>query len=91
MQLATETKPQVRRDRLLRLPCVEAATGCKKSTIYLLMSRKEFPPCVRITPRMVAWPESLVLQWVQDRIAGVQASATAAATAADTKSAGSAQ
>jgi prophage regulatory protein len=54
---------------------VEAATGCKKSTIYLLIARKEFPPCVRITPRMVAWPESLVLQWVQDRIAGVQASA----------------
>lgn len=91
MQLATETKPQVRRDRLLRLPDVETATGCKKSTIYLLMSRKEFPPCVRITPRMVAWSEALVLQWVQDRIAGVQASAQGAAVCADASAEGGAR
>lgn len=68
MQLTTETRPQVRRDRLLRLPDVEATTGLKKSTIYLLMKRKEFVPCVQVTARCVAWPESRVLQWVQDRI-----------------------
>lgn len=68
MHLATENRPQVRRDRLLRLPDVEAATGLKKSTIYLLMKRSAFPNCVQITPRCVAWPESAVLQWVQDRI-----------------------
>ena len=70
MQLITDTRPQVRRDRLLRLPDVEAASGLKKSTVYLLMKRGEFPRCVRVTPRCVAWPESKVLQWVQDRIAG---------------------
>lgn len=69
MQLVNETRPQVRRDRLLRLPDVESATGLKKSTIYLLMKRKEFVPCVQVTSRCVAWPESRVLQWVQDRIA----------------------
>lgn len=69
MQLVDETRPQVRRDRLLRLPDVEAATGLKKSTIYLLMKRQAFVPCVRVTARCVAWPESRVLQWVQDRIA----------------------
>jgi prophage regulatory protein len=69
MHLAAETRPQVRRDRLLRLPEVEAATGLKKSTIYLLMKRKAFVPCVQVTTRCVAWPESRVLQWVQDRIA----------------------
>ena len=69
MQLVNETRPQVRRDRLLRLPEVEAATGLKKSTIYLLMKRREFVPCVQVTARCVAWPESRVLQWVQDRIA----------------------
>ncbi len=69
MQLVNETRPQVRRDRLLRLPEVETATGLKKSTIYLLMKRKEFVPCVQVTARCVAWPESRVLQWVQDRIA----------------------
>lgn len=69
MQLATETRTQVRRDKLLRLPDVEAATGLKKSTIYLLMKRGQFPQCVQVTARCVAWPESRVLQYVQDRIA----------------------
>jgi len=68
VHLASETRPQVKRDRLLRLPDVETATGLKKSTLYLLMKRGEFPRCVQVTPRCVAWPESAVLQWVQDRI-----------------------
>ena len=79
MQLVTETRPQVRRDRLLRLPEVEAVTGCKKSTIYLLMKRREFVPCVHVSARMVAWPESAVLQWVHDRNAESAAAATAPA------------
>lgn len=69
MHIVSEVRPQVHRDRLLRLPDVEAATGLKKSTIYLLMKRGEFVPCVQVTARCVAWPESRVLQWVQDRIA----------------------
>ncbi|URI11424.1 AlpA family transcriptional regulator [Aquincola tertiaricarbonis] len=73
MQLATVNRPQIPRDRLIRLPEVERVTGCKKSTIYLLMKRGEFPRCVQITPRMVAWPESAVLQFVQDRIAAAAA------------------
>lgn len=68
MQPANQTRLQVSRDRLLRLPEVEAATGLKKSTVYLLMSRGTFPRCVQLTVRCVAWPESHVLQWVQDRI-----------------------
>lgn len=69
MHLVSETRPPVKRDRLLRLPDVEAATSVRKSTIYALMKRGEFPRCVQVTPRCVAWPESAVLQWVQDRIA----------------------
>ena len=72
MQVVYAAKPIVPRDRLLRLPDVEAATGCKKSTIYKLMKEGKFPPCVRITARMAAWPESAVLAWVQARIAGAQ-------------------
>lgn len=62
-------RPVIPRDRLLRLPEVEAITGVKKSTIYLLMRQGKFPGCVRLTDRMTAWPETAVLQWVQDRIA----------------------
>lgn len=44
-------------------------TGCKKSTIYSMLAQKRFPKPVRLSSRMVAWPETAVLQWVQDRIA----------------------
>lgn len=79
MHLATENRPQVRRDRLLRMPDVETATGLKKSTLYLLMKRGEFPRCVQVTARCVAWQESAVLQWVQDRIASASGQQAAAA------------
>jgi prophage regulatory protein len=71
MQLVHESRPQVRRDRFLRLPEVEAVTGLKKSTIYLLMKRGggDFPRCVQITSRCVAWNEAAVFQWIQDKIA----------------------
>ncbi|WP_374258990.1 helix-turn-helix transcriptional regulator [Aquabacterium sp.] len=56
------------RDRLLRLPEVEALVGIRKSSIYVLMKQGKFPPCVHVTSRLSAWPESAVYQWVQDRI-----------------------
>lgn len=73
MQVVHSVRAVVPRDRLLRLPDVEAATGCKKSTIYKLMKEGGFPRCVYVTSRMVAWPESAVLSWVQARIEGAQA------------------
>ena len=60
----------VPRDRLLRLPQVIETTGCQKSTIYGLMKVGKFPKSIAITRRMSAWPETAVLQWVQDRING---------------------
>ena len=68
MQLVHSTPPAPPRDRLIRLPAVEQTAGIKKSTIYQLMRKKKFPPCVRITRRLSAWPESAVLNWVQQRI-----------------------
>lgn len=65
---ALAARPLIPRDRLLRLPEVEAIAGIKKSTIYTLMRDGKFPQCIAITGRMVAWPETAVLQWVQDRI-----------------------
>ena len=70
MQVVHSARPAVPRDRLLRLADVENTTGCKKSTIYKLMKEGKFPRCVYITSRMVAWPETAVLTWVQSRIDG---------------------
>jgi prophage regulatory protein len=74
MQLVTETRQQFRRDRLLRMPDVEAVTGLRKSTLYKLMREQKFVQCVQISPRCVAWSEAAVLQWVQDRIAAADTS-----------------
>ena len=72
MQVVHQSRPVVPRDRLVRLPEVEGMTGCKKSTIYQLMKDGKFPRCVRLSARHVAWPETAVLQWVQDRISEAQ-------------------
>ena len=68
MQLVHSAAPAVPRDRLLRLPGVEALAGIKKSTIYQLMREGKFPTCVRISRRLSVWPESAVLTWVNARI-----------------------
>ena len=60
--------PLVPRDRLLRLPDVSDIVGIRKSSIYALMKEGKFPKCIYITSKTVAWPESAVLAWVDDRI-----------------------
>lgn len=73
-----QLRPTVPRDRLIRLPEVEEITGCKKSTIYQFMRAGTFPKPVRLNVRTVGWPESAVLQWVQDRISESQITKEAA-------------
>ena len=57
------------RERLLRLPEVEARTGLKKSSIYAGMRTGTFPRCVTIGHRAVAWPESRIDAWIVSRLA----------------------
>lgn len=66
-------KPPAPKNRLIRLRCVTEVTGMGKSAIYEKMRLGEFPKSVRLSSRMVAWPESAVFQWVQDRITESQA------------------
>ena len=73
MQVVHQSRPVVPRDRLIRLPEVESLTGRKKSTLYLMISQNRLVRPVRLTARHVAWPETAVLQWVQDRIAAASA------------------
>jgi len=55
---------------LLRLPRVEAATGYKRSTIYRLIQRGEFPSPISLSEsgRASAWIESEINDWIQKRI-----------------------
>lgn len=68
MQIVHQLKPAIPRDRLIRLTEVESLVGCKKSTIYTMLKREQFPKPIRLSARMVVWPETAVLQWLQNRI-----------------------
>lgn len=54
---------------ILRLPAVKARTGLSRSTIYLRISRGEFPRQVPLgSPACVGWVEREVEQWISRRI-----------------------
>lgn len=55
-------------ERLIRLGEVERITGLKKSCLYVLCKKGEFPAGVKLSARAVAWPLSSVESWIADRI-----------------------
>ena len=56
-------------ERFLRRDEVSRTTGLPVSTIYQQMSLEKFPRPVRISPRLVAWRETEILEWQEARIA----------------------
>ncbi|MFZ9115024.1 MAG: helix-turn-helix transcriptional regulator [bacterium] len=54
--------------RLMRLPQVKSMTGLSKSTIYSLMAEGSFPKQIKIGPRLVAWTDSDIQQWIAHQI-----------------------
>ena len=54
--------------KFLRLPAVLEQVGYKSSTIYEMIKEGSFPAPVHLGPRLTAWVESEVQQWMQDRI-----------------------
>ena len=54
---------------ILRLPAVKSRTGLSRSTIYLRISKGEFPPPISLGGRAVGWLEDDIESWFQDRIA----------------------
>ena len=54
-------------ERHYRRPAVEELTGLSRSTLYALMDRGEFPRPVKLTDRIVAWPESRISEWLAQR------------------------
>ncbi len=54
---------------VLRLPAVENMVGLKRSCIYSLIQRGEFPKPIRLSVRAVGWLRSDVEEWLHSRIA----------------------
>ena len=55
-------------ETLLRLPDVEARTGLRRSHIYSLAARGEFPKPLKLGDRASAWVEAEITEWVRARI-----------------------
>lgn len=54
---------------LIRLSEVQRRTGYSKAWIYRLISQKRFPQSVKIGTRSIAFIESEVDEWINQRIA----------------------
>ncbi|WP_182074554.1 MULTISPECIES: AlpA family transcriptional regulator [unclassified Serratia (in: enterobacteria)] len=57
------------RERFIRLPEVLYTTGLSRSTVYEMMTRKQFPAQVSLGGKTVTWLESEVESWMAERIA----------------------
>jgi prophage regulatory protein len=56
-------------NKILRLPAVKDQTGLSRSSIYLRMSKGEFPQSISLGDRAVGWLEEDVNQWLEQCIA----------------------
>ncbi|GAA3898233.1 AlpA family transcriptional regulator [Gibbsiella dentisursi] len=67
----TPTAPvsDTRRERFIRLPEVLYTTGLSRSSVYEMISRKQFPAQISLGGKNVAWLASEVEQWMDERIA----------------------
>lgn len=66
-------------DRLIRRPEVEALTGLSRSTIYAWINAGTFPAPVPLGARLVAWRQSDVRRWIDERgMAGLDGAIAAA-------------
>ncbi|HCE2446401.1 TPA: AlpA family transcriptional regulator [Vibrio parahaemolyticus] len=51
--------------KIIRLPEVVEITGLSRSTIYLRMSKGDFPQSISLGERAVGWLESDVEGWLE--------------------------
>lgn len=55
-------------NKIVRLPEVKDKTGLSRSSIYLRMSKGEFPKSISLGSRAIGWLESDIEQWLEDCI-----------------------
>ncbi|MFT6208180.1 MAG: prophage regulatory protein [Colwellia sp.] len=54
--------------KIIRLPAVKDKTGLSRSSIYLRMTKGDFPQSISLGDRAVGWLETDVEQWLEDKI-----------------------
>lgn len=55
-------------DIILRLPQVKQITGLSRSTIYLLISKGNFPKQIKLGERAVGWVDEDINKWISQKI-----------------------
>lgn len=58
---------------ILRLPEVKKGTGLSRSTIYLRISKNEFPRPISLGGRSVGWLEKDIDAWIAERVTSSRA------------------
>jgi prophage regulatory protein len=59
--------------KILRLPAVKDRSGLSRSSIYLRMSKGEFPKSISLGGRAIGWLEEDINQWLDEKIAASKA------------------
>ncbi|KKO47708.1 AlpA family transcriptional regulator [Arsukibacterium sp. MJ3] len=54
--------------KLIKLKAVMDCTGLARSTVYKFIAEDRFPKPVKLGTRMVAWVESEIQDWIQQKI-----------------------
>lgn len=70
--LMTEEKTYPPVERMLRRKEVEQITGRSRSSIYADIENGTFPKPVKIGARAIAWPESVIREWIAERVVAAQ-------------------
>ena len=55
-------------ERFLRLSDVMHRTGLSRSSIYLAMSKGEFPQSINLGARSVGWLDSEIDNWIESHL-----------------------
>ena len=71
--MTTSKNQQNENQRLIRRKEVQAKTGLGASSIYAMMKSGEFPQCLNLSERRVAWIESDIDKWIAERVANHRA------------------
>jgi len=53
--------------KIVRLPEVKGLTGLSRSSIYLRMSKDQFPKSISLGGRAVGWFESDIQSWLDQK------------------------
>ena len=69
----TSKNQQTENNRLIRRKEVQDKTGLGASSIYAMMKTGDFPQCLNLSERRVAWIESDIDKWIAERVANHRA------------------